>query len=71
MADHYIGINRGAIGQAENLLTKGTSTGSTDVEVRIADAAGWNRLELRLALEAIIDDIQAPTVITASKFPPG
>ena len=53
MADHFIGVNRGVAREANPLLTVGTSTGSTDVEVRIADAAGWTKLELVKSLGAI------------------
>lgn len=75
MADHYIGINRGNQGLAgggrDDAITYGTSTGSTDMEVRIGDAIGWTRLELIDALEAIEKFLANPSVITGTKFPPG
>lgn len=52
MADHFIGLDRGE--ESTNVsLTTGAATGSTDVEVRVADAAGWTREELILALRKI------------------
>lgn len=71
MADHYIGLNRGALTIHDNAITYGTSTGSTDVELRIADAAGWTRHEIHIALELIQDFLQGPNVIAGTKFPPG
>ena len=70
MADHFIGINRGTDVYTEKSYTYGTSTGATDVEVRIADAAGWTRDELYQALEAIADRLVAnDSPAAASKFP--
>lgn len=60
MADHFIGLNRGAVGFADSQITFGTSSGSTDVEIRIADAAGWTRQELILALEVIEGKLKSP-----------
>lgn len=57
MADHFIGINRGVAGATPADFTVGTSTGSTDIEVRIADAAGWSKIEIDIALERIRDHL--------------
>jgi hypothetical protein len=57
MADHFYGVNRGIVRTVSPTVTEGSSTGSTDVEVRVADAAGWTKYELRKALDAIIDQI--------------
>ena len=65
MADHFIGINRGVVrNTGDALFTVGTSTGSTDVEVRIADAAGWEKKDLYNMVRAIADFIQ-----TQSQYP--
>lgn len=71
MADHFIGLNRGALTIHDNAITYGTSTGATDVELRIGDAIGWTRHELIIALELMRDYLQGPSVITLTKFPPG
>lgn len=42
MADHFYGINNtGLNDNGDAAWTLGTSTGSTDLELRLADAAGW------------------------------
>lgn len=70
MADHFIGLNRGAIGYADAKLVYGTSTAATDVELRVADAAGWTRAELYQALKVISDKLVAPGSPDAdSQFP--
>lgn len=53
MSDHFIGINRGAVGFGDDQVFFATSTTSKDVELRIADAAGWTRQEIILALEVL------------------
>lgn len=54
MADHYVSINRGKTGQKMSEFTAGASaTTADDLEIRIADAAGWTRLEIIQALEAL------------------
>lgn len=57
MADHFIGVARGSEFHDDSSFTIGTSTGSTDLEVRIADAAGWTKAEVDRALHRIIDYI--------------
>ena len=70
MADHFIGINRGTEPYTEKSYTYGTSTGATDIEVRIADAAGWTRSEVYDMLEAIAARmVQNDSPAAASKFP--
>lgn len=71
MADHYLGLNRGAVSLREDAITAGTSSGSTDVELRIADAAGWTRHEIILALKVMAARLEHPNVITDTLFPPG
>lgn len=47
MASFYIGLNRGTQNMAEQYnLTTGTSTGSTDIELRIDETKGWTRKEI-------------------------
>ncbi len=70
MSDRFIGLNRGSVGHSDSKITRGSSTGSTDVEVRIADAAGWTRKEVILALQVIIDDLAAPSTVSATQYPP-
>lgn len=56
MADHFIGLNNdGLRDDGDANFTLGTSTGATDVEVRIADAASWTRGTLARKLQAITD----------------
>jgi hypothetical protein len=52
MAQQYIGVNRGA-DYNPDALTVGTSTGSTDVELRIDDTKGWTTAELYAVMDAI------------------
>ena len=52
MADHFLGINRGQQGFGDSDFTYGTSTGSTDIELRIADGVGLTEKDVLLALEA-------------------
>lgn len=56
MADHFFGINNSGLndnGDAPWVL--GTSTGATDLEVRIADAASWNTQMIANYLEGLAD----------------
>ena len=53
MASLYIGLNRGQQGFAASDYTIGTSTGSTDVEVRIDTGKSLDRGDVKLILEAI------------------
>lgn len=69
MADHFIGINRGKEGTKPSDFVTGTSTGATDVEVRIADAAGWTNFELRRALQTIISKLDEAPNVTGLDFP--
>jgi len=73
MADHFIGRNRGTIGWGDSGFTYGTSTGATDVEVRIADGKGLTRKDVILILERIEEFITAPDphIAAADAFPPG
>lgn len=53
MSDHYIGLNRGQSGFTATDFTTGTSTGNTDVEVRVADGANLTKDDVALILDAI------------------
>ena len=53
MSDHYVGLNRGQNGLSDDQYVIGTSTGGTDVEVRIADGAGLSRFDVVLILQAM------------------
>ena len=60
MASTFIGLNRGQQGLLVSDFTVGTSTGSTDVEVRIDTGKSLTRGEVKLILEAIIREIDVP-----------
>lgn len=71
MANHYISINRGKQGFADNDFTYGTSSVSgDDLEIRIADAAGWTRQEIIQKLDEIGRFLVQSSNITGTKFPP-
>lgn len=53
MADHFFGLNKGGVNDSFPAVTVGTSTGATDVEVRIADGASISRKDAVLLLQAI------------------
>jgi hypothetical protein len=60
MSDHFIGAARnGGTANSDDEFTLGTSTGATDIEVRIADAASWTVEEVAQKLTAIRDYIVA------------
>lgn len=52
MADHFVGINRGLNGTQYSDFTTGTSTGGTDIELRVGDGLNLTRKDIDLALEA-------------------
>lgn len=54
MASQFIGLNRGAQLQNPGSVTSGTSTGSTDVELRIDLTKSLTRLDIKLLTEALI-----------------
>lgn len=53
MASLYIGLNRGQTGAQSSDFTIGTSTGATDVELRIDTGKSLTRMDVSLILEAI------------------
>lgn len=70
MASHYLGINRGKEGFTDSDFTYGTSSGSTDVELRIDDTIPWTRFEIRKALDAFERFIVTSNpAITGTEFP--
>lgn len=72
MTDHYLGINRGKPGFTDSDFVYGTSTGSTDIELRIADGVVWTRLEVELALDAFKRFLLNSNVhIPGTQFPVG
>lgn len=52
MASLYIGLNRGQTGSSAGDFTIGSSTGSTDVELRIDTGKSLTRQDVYLILEA-------------------
>jgi len=54
MADHYIGVNRGAMSGKPVDITRGTSTSSNDVELRYGDALALTRLDVIKACRLFI-----------------
>lgn len=72
MADHFLGINRGVPGTKDTDFTYGTSTGSTDIELRVADAKSLTREDVRKALQAFIRFfVQSNVHIAGTDFPAG
>lgn len=55
MADRYFGLNRGA--DANTPVTEGSSTGSTNVELRVNDAVSLTKSEVAILVEQIIKHI--------------
>ena len=54
MANHFFSINRGKAGTSISDFTLATSsTTGDDIELRLADAAGLTRKDVRLALKAL------------------
>lgn len=53
MADLYIGLNRGQEGFTASDFTVGSSSGSTDMELRIDDSKSLTRLDIVKFLEAV------------------
>lgn len=51
MTQRYIGVNRGA-DYSPDALTVGTSTGGTDIELRIDDTKGLTTVEIDAILDA-------------------
>lgn len=51
MTQRYIGVNRGA-NYNPDALTVGTSTGSTDIELRIDDTKGFTTLDIEAIMDA-------------------
>lgn len=60
MADHYYSFSDSASqGAVVGAVSKGTSTASTKIELRVTDGAGITKLQLLSALEAIENYIVA------------
>ena len=51
MASIYIGLNRGAYGIQVDEVSVGTSTNSTDVELRMDETKSLTRKDIRLIME--------------------
>lgn len=69
MADHFFAINRGKEGFTEADIVKATSsTSAADIELRLADAAGLTRLDVRKALNAFERMLVQGNTVT--DFPP-
>lgn len=64
MASEYYGLNRGANANEES-VTKGTSTGSTDVEVRVDLTKSLTKLEVIVLVETILRHIASAFTDTA------
>lgn len=60
MASTFIGLNRGQQGCMVGDFTVGTSTGGTDVELRVDTGKSLTRLEVKQILEAIEREIDVP-----------
>ena len=51
MASRYYGLNKGEPGQT--YVTEGSSTGSKSCELVIDRSVGWNKKDLKVALDRI------------------
>jgi hypothetical protein len=51
MASRYIGFNHGANIMDPQAFTQGTSTGSTDIELRVDTGKNWTTGDIMLALK--------------------
>lgn len=60
MTSSYLGINRGVEGFAASDFTFGTSTGSTDIELRWDNTKSLNILDIEKALDAFKRAISTP-----------
>jgi hypothetical protein len=63
MADQFFGANLGK--QMPSDITYGTSTGATDVELRVKSASGLTRIEALKVVEAIEHYIETTTTWVA------
>jgi hypothetical protein len=52
MSDHFLGLNKGQEGFKYSDFTAGATTGATDVELRVADAAGLTKKDVHNIIEA-------------------
>jgi hypothetical protein len=52
MASHFVGLNRGQEGALYSDFTTGTSTGSTDVELRVDDGKNLTKKDVHNIIEA-------------------
>ena len=59
MASEYYGLNRGQSGQpsgaSQPYITIGTSTGSTDIELRVDLTKGLTKNEIVMAVKGILE----------------
>lgn len=69
MADLFVGFNRGVEGFKPSDFTTGSSTGSTDIELRLDDTKGFTRLDVLKALEAFRRYFESQIIQGAN--PPG
>ncbi len=68
MADHFVGLNRGQEGFLFSDFTTGTSTGATDVELRVADAKSLTRKDVHNIIEAFERFFENSQQVTAAGF---
>jgi hypothetical protein len=68
MTNHYLGINRGQQGFGDSDFTYGTSSGSTDYELRIDDSKHSDIKDVILALDAFKRFLVQPNVHIAATF---
>lgn len=54
MASLFIGLNRGTQDQGPDEVTVGTSTGSTDVELRMDETKSLTQMDILLLTEALL-----------------
>ena len=71
MSDHFFGINRGNDGLIPVQVVRGSSTGATDIELRVADAKNLTRAEVARACRALALEFEmAGSAADGGTFPP-
>lgn len=70
MADNFLGTNRGKLDDVPVSITVGTSTGATDIELRVDTGKGTTRQDVVKALEAIKSFILSNGYGNPANLPP-
>ena len=69
MADRFFGMNRGDLdGEMDNVQV-GTSTNSTDIEVRVSTGVGTTAVMTKLDAEKLVEIIMKYVVLIDNPWP--